>query len=420
MVVGHRACWGHQNGGMKKVLRLSGILALAISVTSGRNLKPNGGHNLETEEGGVASVCIVPATPDKSAHTFHTARILRTSRASVIDHGRAQVTIQEPSAPLWLAELNQWRTMAGLRIVTESAHLSFGSQKHARYLVLQGPLDAAGFSAYDRAIGPMAHVENKQSQSYTRAGAEAAIGGPLAADIIQGADVAWEGRSESGDIDNLIVAPFHRLPLLAPWAEFGGYGSFGKYPRRAAALALRGPLKARRQEYPIEFPPPNAGIPINVLSGGEWPNPIAGCAGYQRPVGLPITLQGGRGLVLRSYLLRDQTSDLALDACGFDAVTYRNRDATQQRRGRELLKAYGAAVLVPRSPMLLGHQYRVDIDTSEGAFDWSFRLIRRSSVPPPRVHALVTGTAKGSSADGGTPNRYWPEKQAVAMHKMPT
>ncbi|MBV8771092.1 MAG: hypothetical protein JO166_02010 [Deltaproteobacteria bacterium] len=93
-------------------------------------------------------------------------------------------------------------------------------------------------------LGPGAHFESSRSRSYTPAGAEAAIGGPLAVDVIQAADVAWEGRTESGDIDNLIAAPFHRLTLLAPWVQIGGYGSFGEYRRRVAALALRGPVSA--------------------------------------------------------------------------------------------------------------------------------------------------------------------------------
>ncbi len=364
---------------MKKVLRLLGILALATSLTSGRNPKSNDFDlsSLNSGEGEVAPVCIVPAAPENKLLKVRNAlpaRIVRSLPASVIGRGPSEATTEPLPMPLWLSELNQWRRMAGLRVVAENAHLSYGSEEHARYLVVQGPADAAGFRAYDRSIGPRAHLENSHTPSYTVAGAEAAMGGSLAADVIQGADVAWEGRGESGDIDNLILAPFHRLSLLAPWARVGGYGSFGEYPRRAAALALRGPLDAQPDGRPIEFPPANTNISINAMSGLEWPNPIAGCAGYRRSVGLPITLQIGHRLLLESYSLRDQTSEQALEACGFDAAGFRGSDATQQKRGRELLSAYGAVVLIPRNPLSRGHEYHVGMRTSQGSFEWDFGL----------------------------------------------
>jgi hypothetical protein len=264
--------------------------------------------------------------------------------------------------------------MVGLPLVVENPRLSSGSEEHARYLVLQGPLDVSRFRAYDRRIGPAAHHEDSHNPSYTTAGAQAAIGGPLAADVIQGADVAWEGRTESADIDSLIQAPFHRVSLLAPWAQIGGYGSFGDYPRRAAALALRGPLHAQQQTGPIAFPPANGQMSIGALDGSEWPDPIAGCGGYQLPVGLPITLQIVRPVLLRSYSLQDQSLGKTLDTCGFDVVSYRNADAMQQKRGRELLSAYGAIAVIPREPLAYGHEYRVRIETSSGRFEWVFRV----------------------------------------------
>jgi hypothetical protein len=364
---------------MKTVLGLLGILTLATSLTSGRNPKSDSLalNSRKAPEGGVAPVSIVSAVRGKKILKVRyalPASSIRSSPAPVIEQRLPQATTVPRPMPLWLSELNQWRRMAGLRVVTENAHLSYGSEEHARYLVTQGPADTAGFRAYDRSIGPGAHLENSRRPSYTAAGAEAAMGGPLAADVIQGADVAWEGRSESDDIDDLILAPFHRLSLLAPWAQIGGYGTFGEYPRRAAALALRGSLEAQQAGHPIEFPPANADLSINALTGSEWPNPIAGCAGYERPVGWPITLQVGQRLVLQSYSLRDQTLEQALEACGIDGVSYRNSDAKQQKRGRELLNAYGAVVLIPRKPLSAGHEYRVTMQTSRGSFEWAFGL----------------------------------------------
>jgi hypothetical protein len=314
----------------------------------------------------------------------------RLPSSLVTEQGLSEATTEPLAPPLWLSELNQWRRMAGLRVVAENAHLSDGSEAHARYLIAQGPEDIAGFRAYDRNIGPGAHLEDSRVASYTPAGAEAAMGGPLAAHIIQGADVAWEGRSESDDIDALILAPFHRLSLLAPWAQIGGYGSSGAYPRRAAALALRGQLETQQHPDPVEFPPANASISVNAWSAAEWPDPIAGCAGYQRPVGLPITLQLGRRLLLQSYSLHEQSTARALEACGFDAASYRNSNATQQKRGRELLNAYGALVLIPRKPLSSGHEYRVTVQTSQGRFEWGFGPNDAPNVKPARVRRAAT------------------------------
>jgi hypothetical protein len=360
------------------LLGLFGIFALTTPLASELNPHSNDralSSPLGAGRGGAAPVYLVPATRAQRRRRVDAnlpIPILQSSLAPSLDRGLSEAP-QEPM-PLWLSELNQWRRMAGLRLVAENARLSDGSEEHARYLVAQGPEDTALFRAYDRSLGPMAHLENSHSSSYTAAGAEAAIGGPLKADIIQGADVAWEGRTESGDIDNLIAAPFHRLSLLAPWAQIAGYGSVGEYPIRAAALALRGPLAAKQHREPIEFPPANTNISINALSGSEWPNPIASCAGYQRPVGLPITLQTGGRLVLQSYSLRDQTSGLKLDACGFDAFSYRNGSAVERKRGRELLNAYAAVVLIPRKPLLPGRQYRIVMQTSQGRLEWAFRV----------------------------------------------
>ncbi len=385
---------------MKRVLwlllGLLGIFALTSS-TSERNPTLSGvafDRRIEVRDGGVSPVYVQPQRRKRTGLEMGAIRFRSTPWPSAPSINQAFSQTPGEPVPAWLSELNLWRRMAGLGVVAANADLSYGSEQHARYLVVQGPTDATGFRAYDRSIGPGAHLENSHNPSYTKAGAAAAIGGALAANIIQGADVAWEGRSASGDIDNLIVAPFHRLSLLAPWAQIGGYGSFGEYPRRAAALALRGSLYGWHHEHPTEFPPANSSISIAALSGSEWPNPIASCPGYERPVGLPVTLEFGRSVVLQSYSFRDQTSRDSLEACGFDAATYHNANPLQQRRGRELLRAYGALVLIPRKPLIHGHQYIVTTQTSSGKFDWEFRLnapaqLQSSQAQPTRIERVA-------------------------------
>lgn len=122
-----------------------------------------------------------------------------------------------------------------------------------------------------------------------------------------------------------------------------------------------------------------------MLSGSEWPNPIASCAGYERIVGLPVTLQTGGRLVLHFYSLRDETSGRTLDACGFDAFSYCNSNRLQRKRARELLDAFGAVVIIPRKPLLPKHQYGVVMQTSQGRFAWSFKIENAAEIEPAQV-----------------------------------
>src|SRR6266481_3905503 len=168
---------------MKRVLDLLGILALVTTLTSGRNPRSNdfGLNSVKAGEGGVAPLCILPVPREKKVHKVRyglRATVFRSPGEPGIERGLSLATMEPMPVPLWLSELNQWRQMAGLRRVVENAHLSYGSHEHARYLVVQGPPDPAGFRAYDRSLGPRAHLENSHSAFYTAAGAEAAMGGP--------------------------------------------------------------------------------------------------------------------------------------------------------------------------------------------------------------------------------------------------
>lgn len=294
---------------------------------------------------------------------------------------------------LWLLELNKWREESGLSPAVANLSLSRGSERHARYLVNEGPVSVAAFRIYDRTIGSGAHTEDRAARWYTAEGAEAARGGRLTPDVIQCADVAWEGRNQRADIDQLLLAPFHRFSLLAPWGVVAGYGSYGEYPRRVAALALRGPIDESPHGPAVEFPPDNSKIPWNAMVGSEWPNPLSVCPGYEAPVGVPITVQSGERLDLDSYSIYDESDGKELAACAFDARTYRDSDPVQRRRGRELLAAYGAAVLIPRRPLRAGDHYRVDIDARQGHFAWSFGV---GQSPPPSAHPITVRSASAA------------------------
>ncbi|MGH7934522.1 MAG: CAP domain-containing protein [Candidatus Binataceae bacterium] len=306
----------------------------------------------------------------KSATASNAERRIVTPTVEPSESSELIADVEPP--PPWLDDLNKWRQMAGLKPVGANSELIYESQQHAIYLIEQGPTDERQFRIYAATIGGAAHRENPHSPWYTKEGALGAAGGPLTRGVRQAADVSWGTKDPAADIDGWITVPFHRLSLLAPWAEVAGYGSYGRAPRRASALAFRGRASLDTATA-VEFPPNGANMAGEMMIN-EWPNPLAGCSGYALPVGLPITLQlgGHRAAGLEDYSLEDQTEHHKLAACAFDGATYRNPDRAVEHHARNILDDYGAVVLIPREPLRRGHRYEVSIQARGHSFDWRF------------------------------------------------
>lgn len=292
---------------------------------------------------------------------------------SSTESAASELSRNETGGLSWLDELNTWRQAAGLEPVAENFQLSDGSRAHANYLLQNarqtgGPVASAGM-----AMGATMHAESPGSEGYSEAGARAAIGGPHVSGVMQTADIALGQRNPKADIDSLLIVPFHRLSLLAPWAEVAGYGKAGKAPDRVAALALRG-RQGRDANRIVRFPPDGSQVPFAAMSAAEWPNPLTSCPGYMLPVGLPITLQLVHPANLGSYSIDDLTAGQTLAACAFDAATYDNPDATQETYAHHALAANRAIVLIPRDPLQAGHRYGVKIQTG-AEYEWNFEVI---------------------------------------------
>ncbi len=347
----------------------------------------------------------VPGEPSWSAKTPASAQ---NSSATAAPGASTQplllcppVDIDVNGSGVWLHELDRWREMTGLRGVRENPRMSQGNYAHARYLVKAGPPDDASFIAYRNSIGAAAHREDANSPFYSAEGADAANGGKVTIGGLWAADVSWD-RNQCDDVRGLLVAPFHRLSLLAPWATVAGYGAFGNYPRRAAALALWGIPQDSGGTGQVEFPPDGSTLAIAAMNNSEWPNPLTSCPGYVRPVGLPISLQMGSpadwrpfplaislqmgNLVrLESFSLRDVTKDDPVEACAFDAFTYRNLEAAAQASGSNALRLYRAVVLIPRYPLRPGHRYAVGIKTHGHAVNWTFGIAASAVIRAPLI-----------------------------------
>jgi hypothetical protein len=63
-----------------------------------------------------------------------------------------------------------------------------------------------------------------------------------------------------------------------------------------------------------------------------------------------------------------------IEHCAFDAPSYRNQNPTGQEFGRWNLRASGAVMIIPRSPLRPGSRYSVSITANDNTYAWSFTV----------------------------------------------
>ena len=288
--------------------------------------------------------------------------------------------------------------MLRLSPVIEDPALSKADALHARYLV-----KSYAEAIKTNSIGAEAHQEDRASPWYSEQGARAGKSSdvsywqapkapirepdgdhasPLPAPAwVAPAELPW--GSPGWSIDGWIGIPFHRLSLISPYLRRTGYGRYCEGSACAAGLNTLSDL-SRFPEHPVpfaqplEFPPPDATIGMRSLEA-EWPDPLTACPGFARPAGFPVTLEIGANVDARlgAYrLTRDGGSSVGssadVEACGFDASSYANPDAVAQQRARAILHGFGAAVMIPRAPLVRGARYRVSMTVNEREYKWSF------------------------------------------------
>jgi len=284
----------------------------------------------------------------------------------------AELARDDASGSPWLDELNYWRQASGLQPVGDNLQLNDGCRQHATYLLENARAGGVSVVSAGMAMGPAMHRESPGAVGYSDEGEEAARGGRLVLGVMQTADVAFGQQNEKADIDSLLIVPFHRMSLLAPWAEVAGYGKAGTSPQRVAAVALRG-RQGRDGNLAVKFPPDGAKVPFAAMHATEWPNPLTSCRDYHLPTGLPVTLQLANQDSLGSYSITDLTAGRELATCAFDSETYDNPDPTQEAYGRRALAASRAIVVIPKDLLRTGHRYRVKIQAG-AVYEWSFEV----------------------------------------------
>jgi len=108
---------------------------------------------------------------------------------------------------------------------------------------------------------------------------------------------------------------------------------------------------------------------------GDWPDPRSGCAGYNPPSGLPVTIQLGNWVSAKLQdfsVQRIGPVSIPVEACAFDETRYNNPDPRLEALVRELLHDFGMVVVIPRKPLEEAASYHVTMTVNGTKYDWSF------------------------------------------------
>lgn len=260
--------------------------------------------------------------------------------------------------PAWLDKLNGFRREANLPALTLNSDWAVGGWNHSRYMVKNNEI---------------AHSEDPDRPWYTPEGDQAA----RSSNLLGSTSTQLKDQTAIG---LWMAAPFHALGILDPRLQQVGFGSFreqdGGIQMGAALDVLRGrEAIPEGLQFPISWPADGSTVSLNSYGGGEYPDPLSPCAGYQTPVGLPVILQVGPGDThpnLEKHTIRQGMTELA--HCIFDETSYTNSDEGAQSLGRRLLSSHDALVLIPRQPLIPGRTYTVSITADGKDYTWSFQV----------------------------------------------
>ena len=261
----------------------------------------------------------------------------------------------------WLRYLNLFRQIGDLPPLVEAEPLTYGSQWHSRYMVINDT--------------PIAHSEVEGNALYDPAGDQSARHGNIFATPQIEADYTWP-------IHFWISAPFHLVPIIDPALESVGFGHHNQEAgnfKMASVLDVRsnlaeGPVEA---SYPVYFPGDGAATWVVRHSLYEWPDALSSCPGYARPSGPPLVLQLGDGSLQPSVSSHAVYADDQLrESCLFDETSYSNPDPWAQSTGRAILDERDAVVIMPRHPLAVDKTYRVEVTADGQSYSWQFTTQR--------------------------------------------
>ena len=312
----------------------------------------------------------------------------------------AQPPLAEPFASA-LVRWNYYRTAAGVPALVVKPELNQAAAHHSRYLVknhITGGNAVLQQGHLDQVLdNPGSFEESEGNQFYTEDGAKWS----RYANVLRSSQMPPDGAPI---VDDLMTTGFTAMNMMSPQLAAVGFGNycvendcattivFDVGLTKSEFLALyhsngmtwnpllgKMPFTRATLRSPLEFPARGMQLGFTAFDTSEIPNLFASCPGYFAPSGPAAFIamgappDGGEDdvKVTASSLSEDGST---IESCSFDATSYTNPDGYQQHLGRELLRAHGAVVLVPRKPLKPGHTYTVSITTAAGSNSWSFSV----------------------------------------------
>jgi hypothetical protein len=277
-----------------------------------------------------------------------------------------------------LERMNYYRAMAGAEPVEEFPSLNEDATNHSRYVVLNRiqPGDVTIVDGHLKGAGKYSqelHSEDPKLAGFSSGGASIARSAVVAeADAIPSTGTDF--------VDRLMTNPFNAMLILDPELHYFSYGQYCQDGLCAATFQLRQqPIitefralyrhssseregdfymtRGTRPMYfrkPIEFPLEGSATTLSSYNEQLSVDPLAPCAGYATPSGLPIFVSLGRyghedtPLLSAHTLVEDGNS---IEHCAYDGSNYSNKDPTIQAGARKGMSFYMMAVIVPRLPL---------------------------------------------------------------------
>ena len=373
--------------GLVSVATLSKIVALVESNPTSKRIEPPIAVAVRAPAQAAAPSAPATTMPSPAARASTIAVAAAPVASSTASVG-ARVAAASASPMTWLERINFYRGSNGLRPIRDNSRLSAAVTAHAHYLLLN-------FADDIRSAKPIpadAYDEKSGKNGYSVEGAG----------VAQNLQLAWgcSTYDATQQIDRWLEGPFHRLPMLDPYLADVGYGEVSEDGCWVAALRLPPPPEdVKPYRRAVEFPPEGADIALEWI-GLEVPDALASCSGYERPVGLPITLQIGR-LVRTRLTNHSLTEDgkpieyvcirrAQLSQSKSQAARVRPLELAQRRRDRVgATRSASARLALPGS-----------VSTNDVTYAWSFTAARTSettfsasaSFPTPEPIATIRAT----------------------------
>lgn len=300
--------------------------------------------------------CLASARAERAGARSACKVVLKNCKQVCVGGSGGGETCRASAFGDWLSTVNGWRALAGLPPVVENPAWSEGALAHARYVVRE---DQVG------------HTEDTSSPDYTANGVLAAQNGNVAGTTDLQASEGWA-------IDAWMTGPFHAVGILDPRLAVSGFGIFHEQGAMVQTGAVLDVLRGRSREPadgPVVLPADGMILPVGRYDGGESPDPLASCPGYEAPSGFPLIVLAGPGFsgttVSAHALSRGGTP---VEHCVFDGGTYTNPDAAAQASGRNVLGGRDAVVMMAKDPLVKGGSYAASLEVNGQTIAWSFTV----------------------------------------------